>query len=132
MTQNPNLMNGAALAYIGDAVYDLHIRHYMLSQGHGSPNKLHKTAIRFVSADAQAKIIKTWLTSGDFLSQDEIEMYKRGRNHKTHTKAKNASIGAYRQATGFESLMGWLFLTKQEERIQELVQSAIQIIEREA
>lgn len=132
MIQNPHLMNGAALAYIGDAVYDLHIRHYILSQGHSTPNKLHQAAVNFVSAQSQALIMKTWLTSDNFLNQDEIEMYKRGRNHKTNTKAKNASIGDYRQATGFESLIGWLFLTEQSDRIKELVQSAIQIIEKEA
>ncbi|XJS10611.1 Mini-ribonuclease 3 [Aerococcaceae bacterium WGS1372] len=129
MNEKANLLNGAALAYIGDAVYEVFVRDHVISQGETSPNKLHKAAVKYVEAKGQAEIMKHWLTDDDFLSEQEITMYKRGRNNKANTKAKNASIGDYRQATGFESLIGWLHMTRNEERLNELLNAAIQYID---
>ena len=123
------LLNGSALAYIGDCAYELKIRHHVINQGLTNPNMLHRASVKFVEARGQARIIQEWLHVSDFLSEEEISFYKRGRNHKANTKAKNASIGDYRQATGFEALMGWLYLSQQWERFEELVQDAIRIIE---
>lgn len=123
-----NLINGAALAYVGDAVYEQFVRKFVIYQGYTAPNKLHKAAIKYVSAQGQAFVMKKWIQSDDLLTRDEIEMYKRGRNHKANTKAKNASIGDYRQATGFESLIGWLSLTDQVERCEQLMTLAIEMI----
>lgn len=129
--QEYELMNGAALAYYGDCVYEQYVRKHVIDQGQTNPNQLHRAAVKYVAAPAQAMIMKTWLSQEGFLSDKEIDMYKRGRNNKANTKAKNASIGDYRQATGFESLIGWLFLTKQEARGQALIEAAIQLIEKE-
>lgn len=123
------MLNGAALAYMGDAVYELAIRRYVIEQGKTHPNRLHRAAIRYVSAQGQALVMQAWISQNDFLRPEEINIYKRGRNHKANTKAKNASIGDYRQATGFEALIGWLYLTGQASRLEELIKEAIQMIE---
>lgn len=128
---NYQQLNGAALAYLGDAVYEIAIRHYILTTGHTNPNQLHKAAVKFVGAKGQAKIIKTWIDQDDILTEEEIAIYKRGRNHKANTKAKNASIQDYRQATGFEALMGWLYLSGETDRLETLIQAGIQLIEEE-
>lgn len=126
-----DLLNGAALAYVGDAVYEQFVRKHVIKSGQTAPNKLHRAAIKYVSAEGQAKIMKSWLGTEHLLSEKEIEIYKRGRNNKANTKAKNASIGDYRQATGFEALIGWLSLTHQDERCTELMTLAINYIENE-
>lgn len=126
-----DLLNGAALAYVGDAVYEQAVRKHVIETGQTAPNKLHRASIQFVSAEGQAKVMKHWINSETFLTEKEIEIYKRGRNNKANTKAKNASIGDYRQATGFESLIGWLSLTNQSERCEELIDQAIKFIENE-
>lgn len=122
-------LNGATLAYIGDAVYEIAVRRHVLNQGITHPNRLHQAAVRYVGAVGQAAVIQTWIKGDDVLTQDEITMYKRGRNNKANTKAKNASIGDYRQATGFESLLGWLSLTNQTQRLETLIEAAIQLID---
>lgn len=131
MSFHADLMNGAALAYIGDGAYELKIREYVIRKGITHANQLHHASIKFVEASAQARIIKHWISQDDFLTIDEISYYKRGRNYKANTKAKNASIGDYRQATGFESLMGWLYLSGNFDRFDELVEYAISFIEGE-
>ena len=120
------LLNGSALAYIGDAIYEVAVRQHVLASGLTSVNDWHRAAIKYVGAKGQAQVMLAWLAEDGFLSEEEISFYKRGRNHKANTKAKNASIQDYRQATGFESLMGWLFLSHQEERLQALMSDAIQ------
>lgn len=123
------LLNGAALAYLGDAVYETAIRQHVIQQGFTQVNKLHKAAVKYVSAEGQARVIQKWIKSDDFLTEAEIAIYKRGRNHKANTKAKSASIGDYRQATGFEAILGWLHITNQEERIATLIKNAIDYID---
>lgn len=123
-----NLLNGAALAYIGDAIYEAYIRQHVLSQGWSQVNKLHRAAVPYVEAAGQSYVMQRWLAT-DQLSEEELGIYKRGRNHKANTKAKNASIADYRQATGFEALLGWLYLTDQSMRLEALVNQAIQWIE---
>lgn len=124
-----NHLNGAALAYMGDAVYETAVRRHVVEKGITQPNRLHQAAVHYVGAIGQAKVIQTWIKEDNVLTADEITMYKRGRNNKANTKAKNASIGDYRQATGFESLIGWLALTNQTERLETLMQLAIQMID---
>lgn len=124
-----NHLNGAALAYMGDAVYETAVRRHVMEKGITQPNRLHQAAVHYVGAVGQAKVIQTWIKDDNVLTADEITMYKRGRNNKANTKAKNASIGDYRQATGFESLIGWLALTDQTERLETLMQLAIQMID---
>ncbi|MBO0470309.1 Mini-ribonuclease 3 [Enterococcus sp. DIV0242_7C1] len=113
-------LNGLALAYVGDAIYEIYIRDYLVEQGQTKPNTLHRMATHYVSAKAQAFLIQAMLEE-KLLNETEETMYKRGRNTKSHTSAKNADITTYRIATGFESLMGYLHLTKQTERLEELI-----------
>lgn len=125
--KDAKLLNGLALAYIGDGVYELAIREYLLNAGQTRPNQLHQYATQYVSAKAQAKIIDYFLTN-ELLTEEEHGYYKRGRNSKINTKAKNTDIQTYLQSTGFEALMGYLYLTKQEERLDEIIQKCIQFI----
>lgn len=107
-----------ALAYIGDAIYDLVIRTMLIMRGNSQVNKLHKRASSFVKAAAQKQIMEVL---EPLLTPQEHSYYKRGRNAKSFTTAKNASIVEYRVATGFEALLGFLYLTGQMERLMELV-----------
>ena len=106
------------LAYIGDAVYELIIRSILVSRGNRPVNKLNKEATSLVKAGAQAEIIK--LLSPE-LSEEEFTLFKRGRNSSPHTMAKNSSMTDYKYATGFESLIGFLYLDNQFERVLGLV-----------
>ena len=110
------------LAYLGDAVYEIIIRSIIVGQSNAPVQKLHKRSSDLVKASAQAGIIKK---IEDMLSEDELAVYKRGRNAKSYTVAKNASMTDYRMATGFEALMGYLFLQGEMDRILELVHEGI-------
>ena len=127
--KNWALLNGLALAYVGDAIYETYIRDYLFEQGYTKPSQLHKTATHFVSAKAQSFLMHEMLAEEDFLTEEEVTMYKRGRNSKSYTSAKNADITTYRVATGFESLMGYLHLAKRTERMEELIQWCIKKVE---
>lgn len=107
------------LAYIGDCVFDLVIRTVVIFKSHKQVNDLHKKTTRFVKAQTQAVMIQG-LLDNEILTEEERSVYKRGRNTKSHTSAKNASIVAYRKATGFEAVYGYLYVTGQMERILEL------------
>ena len=115
------------LAYIGDAVYDLMIRTLVVSQGNCKPQKLHSKAVRYVSAKAQARIVDSIFET---LNEEELAVYKRGQNSKPHTKAKNAGLEEYLKATGFEALLGYLYLTNKYERLFELVATSIKLIDK--
>ncbi len=106
------------LAYVGDAVYELVIRTMIISKGNAPVNKLHKRSAALVKAPAQAQMMKV---IEPLLSEEELHIYKRGRNAKSYTSAKNASIIDYRIATGFEALMGWFYLQERQERMLELI-----------
>ncbi len=111
------------LAYIGDAIYDLVIRTIVVERGNTSANNLHKKAVRYVNAVTQAQMIEALQEE---LSEEERTIYKRGRNAKAHTTAKNASVIDYRKATGFEALCGYLYLTGRQERMLALIRTAIE------
>lgn len=115
------------LAYIGDAVYDLIIRTIIVEHGNAPVHKLHKSASSYVKAEAQAKLIHQLEND---LSEEELLVYKRGRNAKSATSAKNASILDYRTATGFEALIGYLYLDNQIERALQLVRKGLEQIEK--
>lgn len=116
------------LAYIGDSIYDLVIRTIVVERGNRAPNGLHKSTSKIVNAGTQARMIEA-LT--ELLTEEELTVYKRGRNAKSYTSAKNATIGDYRKATGFESLMGFLYLTDQMDRAIELVQQGLKRVSME-
>ena len=111
------------LAYIGDAVYELVIRTIVVERANRAVNELHKRSVKYVKAEVQAVIIQSLLEE---LSQEELAVYKRGRNAKSHTSAKNASIQEYRKATGFEALIGYLYLTGQSNRMLYLIKTGIE------
>ena len=115
--------SGLTLAYIGDAVYELKVREYLLSSGITKVNNLHQEAItKYTSAQAQSKIINYLM---DKLSEEEIEYFKRGRNTGGTHHPKNSSLKEYRLATGFESLIGALYLEKNYERLDEIINLSI-------
>lgn len=114
--------SGLTLAYIGDAIFDLVIRTYVVEHGNAPVNKLHKQVIKLVQASAQAQL---YHTIQDMLTDEEQAVYKRGRNAKSFTSAKNADIVEYRTATGLEALIGYLYLTGQTDRMLELIYPVI-------
>ena len=110
------------LAYLGDAVYEIIVRTIMVERANAPVQKLHKRSSALVKASAQAELIKKL---EDMLTDEEAAVYKRGRNAKSYTMAKNATMADYRMATGFEALMGYLYLKRQYERIVELVHAGL-------
>ena len=111
------------LAYIGDAIFDVVIRSILVNKGNTAVNKLHKRASDIVKAGTQSAFIKVLM---DDLTEEEADIYRRGRNSKPHTKAKNATTMDYLDATGFEAVIGYLYLTDNMDRICELVQLGIE------
>lgn len=112
-----------ALAYIGDGVYELIIRTILIKKGNCPVNKLHRRASTLVRASAQSAMIAAL---EPLLTSEEHRVYKRGRNAHSATMAKHATVADYRRATGFEALIGWLYLTRQWERMAELVKTGIE------
>ncbi|GEL12844.1 RNase3 domain protein [Lapidilactobacillus concavus DSM 17758] len=130
MSENlANALNGIALAYLGDGVYEVFVRMHLLEKGVTRPNQLQKQAVQFVSAKAQADMIDT-LAQQELLTSKELDVYHRGRNAKSYTKAKHTDVITYRMSTGFEALFGYLKLTDQNERIEELAKWCIDHVER--
>ena len=112
------------LAYIGDAVYELIIRSILVSMGNRPVNKLNRDATSLVKAYAQSEIIKL---ISDSLSDKEYTVFKRGRNSSPHTMAKNASMTDYKYATGFEALIGFLYLDNRCDRALELIKLGVDL-----
>lgn len=107
-----------ALAYIGDCVYDLIIKTWIMSGGNRQVHKMHEDTSRYVQASAQSLMMRSMQ---EYLNPEEHAIYRRGRNAKSVSPAKNQSITDYRRATGFEALLGYLYLKKEYERLMELV-----------
>ncbi|MCH4056548.1 Mini-ribonuclease 3 [Lapidilactobacillus gannanensis] len=122
-------LNGIALAYLGDGVYEVFVREHLLELGVSKPNQLQRQAVQFVSAKAQAALIEQMQTE-QILTSAELAVYHRGRNAKSYTKAKNTEVITYRMSTGFEAVFGYLKLTKQEARIAELAQWCLTEVEK--
>ncbi len=114
------------LAYIGDAIFDVVIRSILVNKGNTAVNKLHQRASAVVKAPTQARMAEALLE--DF-TEAEADWYRRGRNSKPHTKAKNASTMDYLDATGFEAVIGFLYLTGDMDRICELIKLGIEKLE---
>lgn len=112
------------LAYIGDVIYDLVIRTIVVERANRSAHELHKQTTRYVKAEAQSKMVQALQEE---LTEEELAVYKRGRNAKSYTTAKNASVNDYRKATGFEALMGFLYLTDQTDRLLFLIKRGIEL-----
>lgn len=121
-------LNGESLAYLGDSIYEAKIREHILSSGYQDVNKLHKLAVRFTSGESQAKIVE-YLLKNEVLSEEEITYYKRGRNSSHSKNRRSISVGSYKMATGFEALVGYLYLSGKNDRLSELLQLIIKIVE---
>ena len=121
----PRQLSPLVLAYIGDSIYDLVIRTYLISLGNMPVNKINRHACSLVKAETQSKLIGIL---EEQLTENELSVYKRGRNAKSYTSAKNATIGDYRRATGFEALMGYLYLDGQYDRLTKLVHTGLEAI----
>lgn len=117
-----NLMSPLVWAYIGDAVYELYVRNYLVSTTKLNPHKLHIESIKHVKAAAQAKKLEELMP---ILTAEEQDIARRGRNVQNHHLPKNANVAEYMHSTAFEALIGYLYLTNQNERLQEILEKCI-------
>ena len=114
------------LAYIGDSIYDLVIKSLVINEGNKQVNKMHQATSRLVQASTQSLMMRTMQ---EHLTEEEHAVYKRGRNAKSVSPAKNQSITDYRRATGFEALLGYLYLKKDWKRLLDLVKIGLDSLE---
>ncbi|WP_342665005.1 Mini-ribonuclease 3 [Shimazuella kribbensis] len=124
LMRKPDELPPLTLAYIGDAVQELYVRHHLIASGEVKPQKLQQVAVRYVSAAAQAHAIQTIM---DQLKEEEIAVYKRGRNAKTTSVSRRVNVSQYRQGTGLETLLGYLYLMGQADRLQEIMKMLIEL-----
>ncbi|WP_077210456.1 Mini-ribonuclease 3 [Bacillus dakarensis] len=120
-------LNSLALAYMGDAVFEIYVRRHLLQSGKVRPHQLHKEATGYVSAKAQAEIIHHFLDR-QLLSDEEVAVVMRGRNAKSGSIPKNTDVQTYRYGTAFEALIGYLYLLNQADRLEELIVAAFELI----
>ncbi len=123
-------LNALALAYMGDAILDTYVRYHLIATGKTRPNKLHHEATRYVSAKAQARVIRVLLEEG-FFTDEEHSVIMRGRNAKSGTIPKNTDHNTYRYSTAFEALLGYHYLLDNKGRLDEIIQRMFLLIERE-
>lgn len=121
-------LNSLALAYMGDAVLEIYVRRHLLYRGKVRPNHLHREATKYVSAKGQAKVVHV-LIEEDFFTAEEFAVMKRGRNAKSGTIPKNTDVQTYRYSTGFEAVLGYLYLAGKEERLEEIINASFSIVE---
>ena len=120
-----NEINVLSLAYLGDAVYELKVRDYLISLGIQKVNKLQDKAMSFVTAKKQCEYINYFINN-NILTEIELDYVKRGRNASTYSHPKNTDIVTYKWATGFEALIGYLYLTGQRKRLEELLNKCVE------
>ena len=120
------LLSPLVWAYVGDSVYELFVRTKLTNKSNAKPHKLHIESIKYVKAKAQADILKR---IQDNLTEDEKDIVRRGRNTENHHVAKNANVADYSQSTGFEALIGYLYLDKNYERLEYIISKGIKIVE---
>ena len=115
-------MSPLTWAYIGDAVYELYVRNYFINTTKLKPHKLHIESIKYVKASAQSEILKRIYNN---LTEEEKDIVRRGRNAENHHLPKNANVQEYMYATAYEALLGYLYLTKQTQRLQEILKISV-------
>ncbi len=118
INHKPNTYSALALAYIGDAVYEIFIRSYVMNKGNAPVNKLHRASRELVKAETQAKM---YSVIEEVLTEKELNVLRRGRNAKSNSVPKNGDLGDYRHATGVEALIGYLYIEGNISRISELI-----------
>lgn len=121
-------LNALALAYMGDAVLEQRVREHLLRKGGVRPNALHKEATHYVSAKAQSLIVLRMIEEG-YLTEEEQAVFRRGRNAKSGSVPKNTDVRTYRNSSGFEAVLGYLFLLQQVERANDIITYSIEIVE---
>ena len=114
------MKNSLVLAYLGDSIYEVYIRKYLIDKGIVKVNELQKESIKYVSANSQSKYLKE-LIDNNFLLEEEINIVIKARNHKNNHKPKNCDIITYKYATGFEALIGYLYLNNNLTRLEEII-----------
>ena len=119
-----NMMSPLTWAYIGDCVYELYVRQELINKTNLKPHRLHIEAIRYVKASKQAEILQK---ISDRLTEEEKDIVRRGRNAENHHLPKNASVQDYMYSTAFEALIGYLYLTKNINRLEEIIKKSIEI-----
>ena len=119
-----NVMSPLIWAYVGDCVYELFIRTHLINTTHLKPHNLHIEAVKYVKANKQAELLDKIM---DFLSDEEKDIVRRGRNTENHHLPKNANVQEYMYATAFEALIGYLYLTKQSERLEEILNKILTV-----
>mgnify|MGYP003370096547 FL=1 len=127
MIKNLNRINTTALAYMGDAVYEVYVRKRVMETGQVNADRLHIMAVPYVKAKGQAEAVRRLLEG--FLSENEAALVRRARNRRTSSKPKNADLMDYKMATAFEALIGYLYLSGEAERLEEIMAEAVRIIE---
>lgn len=125
---DPRQTNTTALAFLGDAVYEVSIRKHVMEGGQQRADRLHREAVRYVRAAGQARALKA-LMETEALTEEELRLVKRARNHKTGTKARSADAVTYKLATAFEALIGFLYLEGRTQRLAEIIERAVKEIE---
>ncbi|KGX90408.1 ribonuclease III [Pontibacillus halophilus JSM 076056 = DSM 19796] len=121
-------MKSLTLAYMGDVVYEQYVREHLIRGGSVKPQQLHKAAVRFVSAKAQAQVVYWWMDHA-FLTEAEEAVLKRGRNAKSGSSPKNTDIQTYRYSTAFEAVLGYLYFQGEQERLEELIYASIDYLQ---
>ena len=121
-------MNSTTLAYLGDAVFEVIVREKIVTEKPGDVDRAHHTAVRYVSAAGQAKAAKAMIANG-FLTEEEEQIYKHARNHRAMSRPQNADPREYKIATGFEALLGYLYLADDRERLREIAAEAVRIVD---
>ncbi len=123
LQQDPTAVRPLALAYLGDTVFDLYIRQLLVEGTDLSTNQMHRRAVSYVNAASQARMMQLIL---DDLTEEETDIFKHARNHKSLTVPKNMKPVDYKWATGFEALLGWLYLEHRQDRLYRLMHMAVQ------
>ncbi len=121
-------MNSTTLAYLGDAVFEVIVRETIVREKPGDVDRAHHTAVRYVSAAGQATAAKAMLAEG-FLTEEEERIYKHARNHRSMSRPQNADPREYKIATGFEALLGYLYLSDERQRLREIAAEAVRIVD---
>lgn len=117
---NVDLINVITLAYLGDSIYEVYIRDYLIKKDIAKVEDLQREAVKYVSAKSQAKIL-SYLMDNNLLTESELDVVKRGRNYKRTSHPKNTDIITYKMSSGFEAMIGYLYLTDKKDRLDEIM-----------
>jgi ribonuclease-3 family protein len=121
---NVNQINALVLAYLGDSIYELYVRRFLIEKGFNKVNDLQKEAVEYVSARSQALFLEG-LINNNLLLEDELDIVKRARNTKTLSHPKSVDILTYKHATALEALIGYLYILKREDRVNAIMKEII-------